>query len=75
MSSITLYLDEATEARLRLVAGIHGMAVEGIAAIAVASAAVDYFHLNPVEDPGRPRVVSCAGASLHQSSEKGGFAR
>ncbi|QRM55119.1 hypothetical protein [Sinorhizobium sp. BG8] len=53
MTHITIMLDAATEARLRLAAEIHDRRVEDLAELAIAEAGHAYFADRPQEDPAR----------------------
>lgn len=62
MTSITLYLDPATEARLRLIADETDRRVEDLAEAAVSEEALRYFR-HRQDDPGRTVATPTPGAS------------
>lgn len=54
MATLTIHIDEATEARLRQIAEELGFRqIETLAENAVAEAALDYFRHQPSRDPVR----------------------
>jgi predicted transcriptional regulator len=64
MTSITIYLDNATEERLRLIADETGRRVEELAASAVSQEALRYFRSRH-DDPGsKPVRASLAARRL-----------
>lgn len=62
MTSITLYLDLATEARLRLIADETDRRVEDLAEAAVSEEALRFFR-HRQDDPGRNIIKPAPGAA------------
>lgn len=62
MTSITLYLDLATEARLRSIADETGRRVEDLAECAVNEEALRYFR-HRADDPGRDKPAPAPSAA------------
>lgn len=60
MTSITLYLDDATEERMRLIAIETGRRVEDLCECAVAEEALGYFR-HRHDDPGRDQPCATPG--------------
>ncbi|MFK0338744.1 hypothetical protein ACIQT7_15865 [Agrobacterium deltaense] len=59
MTSLTIYIDETTEARLRRASEEMGRDVHELAECAVSEAVLEYFRGRPVsEDPARQQVWS-----------------
>lgn len=61
---ITIYIDDATEARMRVIAVELDRKVEDLAETAISEAALSYFRHDPSADPGAATLRATSRETL-----------